>query len=712
MSRQVRSFNELIQPNNLDYQGWLGELPRGTVYDSGMPKENQLQISSLVGPNGLRSPEEDFLGSDPLSEYDMGSSQRKSKRTKYDDYTIQQLEEFITTNPCPDDYQKEEMARRLHLHPKKIKFWIQNYKTKKRAEFLREENAALRKENTDLRTKLAKYEEDLMKDGGPNFSQEGLECEQQVLIVSPQVDVCQLPLVNHKVIQSGHENLLHTKDGQSLVAKFVTTALEELVLMAHAKAPLWTSVRDNISQNQFDVLNEQEYLRIFPKYSNSTTSNLWPESSRESAVVRMDHSSIVKMFMDVTHWSIMFGNIVSKAFTINILSAAEDENFNEAVHEMTAEFLLPSPFIPVRENHFIRYCRQYQDEMWVVVDADINDIYQKPGVKSHRRPSGCLIQALPSGFSKITWVENVEADNRFVRSQYQPLINSGIAFGARRWVSTLQRQYERLEKSMTILHNPGNAGLVNDDRGRKGLFNSAQRMVLSFCSDFSASVTNHWSTSPEFLKSDEIKSLVKDNFLDPGVPTGTIFSVTSPLLCQAPPRKVFNFLQDYQSRQWWDTLENGSVIEEIMRIPTGPYIENCISLLHIDGAHSGTTTKLILQESCTNLVESYVVYTNINAISVRAIMNGANPNCVPILPSGFTIFPIEATTKGAESSHAFGINGTLITIAVQKGVSSGRALKNFGKPLALAKKRIKTMIASIREVASKDCDNQQFVGLY
>ncbi|KAK9942351.1 hypothetical protein M0R45_008021 [Rubus argutus] len=188
MSRQVRSFDELIQPSNLNYEGWLGDLPGGAVKNSDMPKENQLQISSLIGPNGPRSPEEDFLGSNPLSEYDMGSSQHKSKRTKYDDYAIQQLEEFITKNPCPEDYQKEEMARRLHLPSKKITYWIQNYRTRKRTEFLREENAALKKENTDLRTKLAKYEEDLVKDGGPNFSEEGLEREQQVLIASPQVE--------------------------------------------------------------------------------------------------------------------------------------------------------------------------------------------------------------------------------------------------------------------------------------------------------------------------------------------------------------------------------------------------------------------------------------------------------------------------------------------------------------------------------------------
>lgn len=111
MSKQFRSFQEFIQPSDLDYEGWLEELPRGAVKKSDMPKGKELQISSLIGPSNLRSPEED---SDPSSESNMGPSQLKFKRRKYDRYTTQQLEEFITKNPHPDENEKGEMARRLH----------------------------------------------------------------------------------------------------------------------------------------------------------------------------------------------------------------------------------------------------------------------------------------------------------------------------------------------------------------------------------------------------------------------------------------------------------------------------------------------------------------------------------------------------------------------------------------------------------------------
>ena len=49
---------------------------------------------------------------------------------------------------------------------------------------------------------------------------------------------------------------------------------------------------------------------------------------------------------------------------------------------------------------------------------------------------------------QVIWVEHVEVDDRAVHNLYRPLVNSGLAFGAKRWVATLDRQCERLASSM------------------------------------------------------------------------------------------------------------------------------------------------------------------------------------------------------------------------------------------------------------------------
>ena len=67
---------------------------------------------------------------------------------------------------------------------------------------------------------------------------------------------------------------------------------------------------------------------------------------------------------------------------------------------MTAEFQVPSPLVPTRENYFVRYCKHHADGTWAVVDVSLDNLRPSPISRSRRRPSGCLIQELPNGYSK------------------------------------------------------------------------------------------------------------------------------------------------------------------------------------------------------------------------------------------------------------------------------------------------------------------------
>lgn len=58
----------------------------------------------------------------------------------------------------------------------------------------------------------------------------------------------------------------------------------------------------------------------------------------------------------------------------------------------------------------------------------------------------------------MTWVEHVEVDDRAVHSIYRSLVNAGLAFGAKRWVTTLDRQCERLASAMANNIPAGDVG--------------------------------------------------------------------------------------------------------------------------------------------------------------------------------------------------------------------------------------------------------------
>ena len=56
--------------------------------------------------------------------------------------------------------------------------------------------------------------------------------------------------------------------------------------------------------------------------------------------------------------------------------------------------------------------------------------------------------------AQVTWVEHAEYEETGVHPLYRPLLRSGMALGAQRWVATLQRQCECLAVLMSsVLSN-------------------------------------------------------------------------------------------------------------------------------------------------------------------------------------------------------------------------------------------------------------------
>lgn len=72
------------------------------------------------------------------------------------------------------------------------------------------------------------------------------------------------------------------------------------------------------------------------------------------------------------------------------------------VQQVRAEFHVASPLLKTREIYFARYCKQMSAaNTWLVVDVSLESIYPNMMTQNHRKPSGCLIQGLENGFSKV-----------------------------------------------------------------------------------------------------------------------------------------------------------------------------------------------------------------------------------------------------------------------------------------------------------------------
>lgn len=71
--------------------------------------------------------------------------------------------------------------------------------------------------------------------------------------------------------------------------------------------------------------------------------------------------------------------------------------------QMSAEFKILSPADSARDCIFARYCKQISEGIWAVVDVSVDAVLPRaPIAKCHKRPSGCIIRALPNGCSEVT----------------------------------------------------------------------------------------------------------------------------------------------------------------------------------------------------------------------------------------------------------------------------------------------------------------------
>lgn len=115
----------------------------------------------------------------------------------------------------------------------------------------------------------------------------------------------------------------HADVNKARIVDLAFAASQELRVMAQEREPLWL----------FDIDRGTEVLTDKPDNgctASCTTENKESEASRAIGVVLRNPISLVNMFMDVVRppftWSASFSNIISKATSLAVLTAANQEN--------------------------------------------------------------------------------------------------------------------------------------------------------------------------------------------------------------------------------------------------------------------------------------------------------------------------------------------------------------------------------------------------
>ncbi|KAG4907737.1 hypothetical protein AAZX31_20G130200 [Glycine max] len=689
---------------------------------------------------------------------DLEEGFKRRRHTRHTHHQISEMESFFKGCPHPDEKQRKALGRELGLEPLQIKFWFQNKRTQVKTQQERYENNLLRVENDKLRAENRRYRNALANAlcpscGGPTALGEMSFDEQQLRIENARLkeeiasmsgpaakhagksgsnSYCNMPSQNQMPSRSldlgvgnnnknnnfvavaqaqpaamvgeiygGNDPLrelpLFSCFDKTLIGEIGLVAIEEINRLSLSGDPLW--VPGNYGS---EVVNEDEYLRVFPRGIGPTLLGARTESSRQTAIVIMHHMKLVEMLMDVNQWSNMFCGIVSRAVTHEVLSTGETIRYDGACQVMSAEFQVPSPLVPTRDNYFIRFCKKHQGQSWAVVDFSMDHLRPGAITKIRRRPSGCIIQELPNGYSKVIWVEHVEVDDSEVHNLYKNLVDSTLAFGAKRWVAAIDRTCERLASAMATNIPQGALCVITSHESRKSMMKLAERMVLSFCTGVGASTANAWTPLPSGLE--DVRVMTRKSVDDPGRPPGIVLSAATSLWLPVPARRVFEFLRSENTRNQWDILSTGAQVNELAHIANGRDHGNCVSLLRVNTQNVGQNNMLILQESFIDATGSFVIYAPIDVAAINVVLGGGNPDYVALLPSGFAVLPDGPGLNGGPGPicEAGSGGGCLLTVAFQILVDSAPTSKISVGSVTTVNSLIKRTVEKIRDAVSLD----------
>ncbi|KAI8016727.1 Homeobox-leucine zipper protein HDG11 [Camellia lanceoleosa] len=668
----------------------------------------------------------EFMSSE---EFESSSSSRgRKRRYRHSPYQTQMLETFFEQCQHPNERQRCQLGKELGLTPLQIKFWFQNKRTLVKAQNEKTEGHALRAENERLKIENIAARE-MLKDEyckackGISYTKE--DHLHQLRLENSQLNdkyeyLCNLlatmgiPVSKNPSLQGlpsigsssdGSENFLgkrmrglslgsssngsensidHTLVSQlkqvqdsdtSRMVQTVSNAIDELTSL-FIMDRLW--IKDPIDGRH--IIQRENYEKIFSRTSHLKSSRTDSNHQERRPFKRVD----------------LFPTIITKATMLQELGNRIPRTLSGSLQLVYEQVHILSPLVGPRDFYFLRYCEEMGKNEWMIVEVSYDIFDQKiesstqqqnqhhqqpqsssaspsapPPSRSWRLPSGCLIRDLNNGCSRITWVEHVEVDDKVVTHRlYTDFICRGLAYGADRWLLTLQRMCQRF--AFQSLPTPLLDPVIYSAEGKNSIMNLTHRMVKNLCANLTmehnqldiphlSEVNNNGGFRVSFRKN---TGLI-------GQSDGFIVTAATSLWLPLSSQALFGFFRDEKMRALW-TCSNGNPSQEIASISYGNHPENRISVLQ--PLIPCDNNMLVVQETCIDPLGTIVAYAPIDLKCLDMAASGVDSSHIPILPSGIIIssdgHPILATRDGASTSSATtiatgGVGGSILTMAFQ-----------------------------------------------
>ncbi|XP_051142523.1 homeobox-leucine zipper protein HDG1-like isoform X2 [Andrographis paniculata] len=487
---------------------------------------------------------------------------------------------------------------------------------------------------------------------------------------------------------------------KNMFLELAVAAMDELMKLAELDSALWFGSLEGGGQS----LNLDEYMKTFSPCIGPKPDHFVTEATRANATVIINGMALVEALMNADQWADMFPLNIGRASTLNVISPGMAGTRNGALLLMQAEFQFLSPMVPVRQLKFIRFCKQHREDMWAVVDVSVDALFAgmrgNTAVTCRRLPSGCVVQDMSNGGSKVTWIEHTEYDENIIHSLYRPIVRYGMAFGAEKWLTNLQRQCEFF--ALTMASNADQSGLPPN--GKASFMKLAQRMIRSFCTGVCSTV-HDWE---EVQSTENAKLMMRKSIgNNSGEPPGIILSATATVWMPVLAPNLVNFLQNEKAREYWDVLSQDGPMQQVLCLPKGQDHTNSTRLLRANvssGGNANPSSVLILQDTTTDASGSVIVHTAVDAAGMNTVMSGGDSSSVAILPSGFAVVPDCFSDSTNSSGSGGGSQGSMLTVGFQILVNNMPAAKLTMESVKTVKSLIGRTLQGIKTGLGLACE--------
>ncbi|KAH0720105.1 hypothetical protein KY284_005135 [Solanum tuberosum] len=593
---------------------------------------------------------------------------KSSKRMKHSDKQIQELEVAFKEDRYPDATIRLELATKLSMGSKQVNYWFQNKRSRMKSQSEQHESKLLKQEYDKLHTEYISMKE-MMK--SPTCGQ----CHGKTISMNINVDEHQLKneqaqledevkrLTNEVEKLYDPTTSLEGTFDKSTLLNLALDASDELLKLAQNGEPLWFRNLDGDGE----TLNLKEYDSAFTPIISMKPEHFITEATRATCKMVHNSQTLVETLMNKDQWMDMFPCIVGKTNTIEVISRGISGNKSGALLLIVSELQIISDMIPSCEIKCLRFCQKHAEGLWVVVDVSIDTIQkgsQQCEIQSCRRlPSGCIIQDMVDGYSKVIWIEHMQYNENHVHHLYRPLVKTGLVFGAQRCIAGLQRQSEFLRVMKSFV----DPTIVSKDH--IGIRMLAQSMTRKFCAAVCAT-THKWEIV-QLENGVDAKLMMRTSIGDHTEPIGIVLCAIKTIRLPVKQQHLFEFFINNKTRSQWDVLSCNGPIQELVRVSKDQNLESSIYLLRADGDSTSAkqNNMLIFQDTCTDTTGSLLVYATVGSQDINMVMKEGDSSFVGLLPNGISIVQdysaVDNDNDIFEKNDNGVYGGSLVTIGFQ-----------------------------------------------